>query len=65
MKASVVICVISLCCWGLGIIFYTQMLRWREPAILAAGFFMLIGATTLVMGIACAMVDFTRGMDSE
>ena len=64
MKAATCICALSLCCWGLAVILYTQMSAgvW---AILGAGLCMWLGATTAVMGIACAIVDLTRGMDGE
>jgi len=57
MSVSACIGAISLCCWLLGYIFYTQMLNWREPAILAAGGFMLLGFCTTVMCVACAIVE--------
>ena len=64
MKASVVICALSLCCWGVAVILYTQMAVgvW---AILGAGLCMWLGAATAVMGIARVIVDVTRGMDGE
>ena len=65
MKASTCVGALSVCCWGLGIIFYHQMLVWRVPAILAAGAFMLLGACTTIMALACAVVDLTKGLDSE
>ena len=48
----------------MAVILYTQMGAgvW---AILGAGLCMWLGATTAVMGIACAIVDLTRGMDGE
>ena len=62
MKASLCICALSLCCWGLAVILYTQMSAGVWVA-LGAGLCMWLGAASAVMGIACTIVDLTRGMD--
>ena len=63
MKASVVICALSLCCWGMAVILYTQMAKWGTWAVLGAGLCVWLGVTTTVMGISCVIVELKGGMD--
>ena len=63
MRASVTIGALSLCCWGLGAILYTQMATWGLWAILGAGLFMWFGAASSIMCLACALVELARGLE--
>lgn len=65
MRVSVCVGVLAVCCWGLGIIFYHQMLAWKIPAILAAGAFMLLGACLTTMCLACCMVELGEALKHE
>jgi hypothetical protein len=63
VSASVTIGALSLCCWGLGVILYTQMATWGLWAILGAGLFMWLGAASSIMCLACALVELARGLE--
>ena len=62
MKASVTIGALSLCCWGLGTICYTQMGAWGLWGILGAGLFLWLGAASSVMCLACVLVEMAGKM---
>jgi len=63
VRDSVTIGALSLCCWGLGVILYTQMATWGLWAILGAGLFMWFGAASSIMCLACALVELARGLE--
>ena len=63
MRPSVCIGALSLCCWGLGVILYTQMANWGLWAILGAGLCFWFGAATSVMCVACCLVELARGLE--
>ena len=65
MRPSVCIGCLSLCCWGLGAIFYTQMGPWGLWGILGAGLFLWFGAASSVMCLACVLVELARGLEKR
>jgi len=65
VRDSVCIGALSLCCWGLGVILYTQMAPWGLWAILGAGLFMWLGAASSVMCLACVLVELAKGLEKR